>query len=51
MTDPEEKQEDREELDVDAEKVNDLEPDDQDVEQVKGGAVAKSCYAASSALC
>lgn len=37
MTDPKEKQEDREDLDLDTETVRDLEPEDSDTEEVKGG--------------
>jgi hypothetical protein len=37
MTDPKENQEDREELDLDEQTVRDLDPDESDSEEVKGG--------------
>jgi hypothetical protein len=40
MTDPKEHQDDREELDLDEETVRDLEPTDDDADDVKGGRMA-----------
>ena len=37
MTDPKEQQEEREDLDLDAETVRDLEPTDDESDEVKGG--------------
>jgi hypothetical protein len=37
MTDPKEQQPDREELDLDAETLRDLEPTESDADEVKGG--------------
>jgi hypothetical protein len=43
MTDPKEHQDDREELDLDEQTVRDLEPSDEDAEDVKGGRPALPC--------
>jgi hypothetical protein len=51
MTDPKEHQEDREELDLDEETVRDLEPADEDADEVQGGRAAGTACGASLNPC